>query len=77
MCLQHLVLLLLPFENVFLRLHPFQYIRDILLRKEKSLNDDIKNKKQELEQAKFELDQAENKYDLERAAVLRHGDCWT
>ncbi len=42
--------------------------------KEKSLNDDIKNKKQELEQAKFELDQAENKYDLERAAVLRHGE---
>ncbi len=42
--------------------------------KEKNLNDDIKSKKKEIEQAKFELDQAENKYDLERAAILRHGE---
>ncbi len=42
--------------------------------REKSLNDDIKKKKKEIEQKKFELDQAENKYDLERAAVLRHGE---
>ena len=41
--------------------------------KEKSLNDDIKKKKSELEKAKFELEQAENKYDLETAAKLRHG----
>ncbi len=41
--------------------------------KEKSLNDDIKKKKKELEQAKFDLEQAENKYDLEQAAILRHG----
>ena len=42
--------------------------------KEKNLNDNIKTKKKELESLKFELDQAENKYDLERAAVLRHGE---
>lgn len=42
--------------------------------KEKNLNEDIKAKKSEIEKAKFELDQAENKYDLERAAVLRHGE---
>lgn len=41
--------------------------------KEKNLNDEIKKKKKEIEQAKFELDQAENKYDLENAAILRHG----
>lgn len=41
--------------------------------KEKNLNDDIKKKKKEIEQKKFELDQAENKYDLEQAAILRHG----
>ena len=42
--------------------------------KEKNLNVEISKKKKELEQLKFELDQAENKYDLERAAVLRHGE---
>ena len=42
--------------------------------KEKNLNNDIKAKKKELEHLKFELDQAENKYDLERAAILRHGE---
>ena len=42
--------------------------------KEKNLNNEISKKKKELEQLKFELDQAENKYDLERAAVLRHGE---
>ena len=42
--------------------------------KEKNVNDNIKKKKKELESLKFELDQAENKYDLERAAVLRHGE---
>ena len=41
--------------------------------KEKSLNDDIKKKKEEIEKARFELDQAENRYDLETAAKLRHG----
>ena len=42
--------------------------------KEKSLNKDLKDKRQELENAKFKLDQAENDYDLETAAVLRHGE---
>lgn len=42
--------------------------------REKNLNDDIKRKKKEIEEKKFELDQAENKYDLERAAILRHGE---
>ena len=42
--------------------------------KEKNLNSDIKKKKKELDQLRFELDQAENKYDLERAAILRHGE---
>ena len=42
--------------------------------KEKSINDDIKAKKKEIERAKFDLEQAENDYDLERAAKLRHGD---
>ena len=42
--------------------------------KEKNLNKDLKDKKKELEDAKFKLDQAENDYDLETAAVLRHGE---
>ena len=42
--------------------------------KEKSLNDDIKKKKAEIEKAKFELEQAENDYDLEKAAILKHGE---
>ena len=41
--------------------------------KEKNLNENIKKKKKEIEGAKFKLDQAENKYDLEQAAILRHG----
>ena len=42
--------------------------------KEKDINNSISKKKKELEKLKFELDQAENNYDLERAAVLRHGE---
>ena len=42
--------------------------------KEKNINNDIKKKKKELEELRFELEQAENKYDLERAAILRHGE---
>ena len=41
---------------------------------EKSLNDDINKKKEELDQAKFKLETAENNYDLETAARLRHGE---
>lgn len=41
--------------------------------KEKNLNNHIKQKKQELEKARFNLESAENSYDLETAAKLRHG----
>ncbi len=41
---------------------------------EKSLNDDINKKKEELDQARFKLETAENNYDLETAARLRHGE---
>ena len=41
---------------------------------EKSLNDDINKKKEELEGARFKLETAENNYDLESAARLRHGE---
>lgn len=41
---------------------------------EKNLNDNINNKKEELENAKFKLENAENNYDLELAARLRHGE---
>ncbi len=41
---------------------------------EKKINDDIKKKKQELETARHSLEIAENKYDLETAARLRHGE---
>ena len=42
--------------------------------REKDINNQISKKKKELERLRFELDQAENKYDLERAAILRHGE---
>lgn len=41
--------------------------------KEKNINSLINRKKEELERAKFDLETAENKYDLESAARLRHG----
>ena len=40
---------------------------------EKKINNLIKEKKAELEKSKFKLEQAENSYDLETAAKLRHG----
>ena len=40
---------------------------------EKGFNDKINAKKKEIEKARFELEQAENKYDLEKAAKLQHG----
>ena len=40
---------------------------------EKAINDKVAKKKEEIEQAKFKLEQAENNYDLENAAKLRHG----
>jgi len=41
---------------------------------EKFINDKIKAKKQELDNKMHELELAENSYNLERAAVLRHGE---
>lgn len=41
--------------------------------REKNLNKDIKEIKGKIEKARFELDKAENEYDLENAAILRHG----
>ena len=41
---------------------------------EKSLNDEINKKKEELDGARFKLETAENNYDLETAARLRHGE---
>ena len=41
--------------------------------REKSINDQIKSKKEEISRANFKLEQAENTYDLENAARLRHG----
>ena len=41
--------------------------------KEKNLNLDINKVKEEIENAKFKLKTAENSYDLETAAMLRHG----
>ena len=40
---------------------------------EKDINDQINKKKEEIEKSKFKLEQAENNYDLESAAKLRHG----
>jgi len=41
---------------------------------EKNLNDEINKKKEELDAARFKLETAENSYDLETAARLRHGE---
>ena len=40
---------------------------------EKSVKENINKKKEELERARFELSTAENNYDLETSAKLRHG----
>ena len=40
---------------------------------EKRINEDMNRKKEEIERCKFKLEQAENNYDLETAAKLRHG----
>ena len=41
--------------------------------KEKEVNEKINTNKDEIEKARFNLEQAENNYDLETAAKLRHG----
>ena len=40
---------------------------------EKEAKNEINRKKEELERARFDLAQAENNYDLEKSAMLRHG----
>ncbi len=40
---------------------------------EKNISQKINNKKKELEEARFNLERAENEYDLEKAAILKHG----
>ena len=40
---------------------------------EKGINEKVSSKKKELENARFKLETAENNYDLESAAKLRHG----
>ena len=40
---------------------------------EKALSTKIKNKKEELEKATYELEVAESNYDYEKAAILKHG----
>ena len=40
---------------------------------EKNINNKINSKKDEISKSKFKLEQAENNYDLETAAKLRHG----
>jgi len=46
----------------------------IVWEEEKSINDKINQKKMELENAKFRLEQAENNYDLELSAKIKHGE---
>ena len=41
--------------------------------KEKGINNMINSKKKELDSLRFELEKAENNYDLENAAILKHG----
>ena len=40
---------------------------------EKELNEKINKKKEEIEKASFDLEKAEDEYELEKAAILRHG----
>ena len=40
---------------------------------EKKINSLINEKKQEIEKATFDLEKAEDEYELEKAAILRHG----
>ena len=40
---------------------------------EKNINDKINKKKEEIEKANIELEKAEDTYELEKAAILRHG----
>ncbi len=43
-------------------------------KEEKEINEKINKKKSEIENAKFRLEQSENKYDLETSAKIKHGE---
>lgn len=61
-------------ESEITRLKDDEAIMRSKWEEEKNLNDEINKKKEELETAKFKLETAENNYDLESAARLRHGE---
>lgn len=61
-------------ESEITRLKDDEAIMRSKWEEEKNLNDEINKKKEELETAKFKLETAENNYDLENAARLRHGE---
>lgn len=61
-------------ESEITRLKDDEAIMRSKWEEEKNLNDEINKKKEELETAKFKLETAENDYDLESAARLRHGE---
>ncbi len=61
-------------ENAITRLKDDEAIMRSKWEEEKNLNDEINKKKEELETARFKLETAENDYDLENAARLRHGE---
>lgn len=61
-------------ESEITRLKDDEAIMRSKWEEEKNLNDEINKKKEELETARFKLETAENNYDLESAARLRHGE---
>jgi len=61
-------------ESEITRLKDDEAIMRSKWEEEKNLNDEINKKKEELETARFKLETAENNYDLESAAKLRHGE---
>lgn len=61
-------------ENEISKLKEEEAILRSKWEEEKNLNDEINKKKEELDSARFKLETAENNYDLENAARLRHGE---
>ena len=64
------------FTNPLFNYNIYQASKQVLRKdweEEKKINDQISKKKEEIESSRFKLEQAENNYDLETAAKLRHG----
>lgn len=61
-------------EKEILNLKNEESVMRLKWEEEKNLNDEINKKKEELDNARFKLETAENNYDLESAARLRHGE---